>query len=111
VLYRNETPNKGLRVKIVPQAAAEAALGCKLWVYAAGKLGQADGLIHYRQVFMVNGPGRSNVLAGALHVGAGSAAKVDLRVRFPAGVVREIRGAKTQALVTVREAAPAVAGR
>ena len=102
-LFRNDTPNRGLHVKVVPNAAAEAALGCKLWVYAAGKLGDADALIHYRQVFMGNGPGRSNILLPVLHVGIGRAKAVDIRLRFPSGVVREVKAASAGSVVTVKE--------
>ena len=102
-LFRNDTPRHGLHVRVVAKAPAEAALGCKLWVYAAGKLGDPGALIHYRQVFMGNGPGRSNILLPVLHVGIGEAAAVDIRLRFPSGAVKEVKAAKAGMVVTVKE--------
>ncbi len=102
-LHRNDTANLGLRVRLVPRAAAEAHLGCELWVYQAGKLGQKEGLLHYRQCFMERSLHRSNVLVPDLHVGLGRAEAADIRVRFPSGVVREAAGVKAKSLAVVKE--------
>jgi len=103
-LHRNECSGRGLHVRLVPREAAEAHLGTKLWVYETGKLGDATGLIHYRQGFMERDAGRSTVLGGPLHVGLGDRETVDIRVRFPSGVVREVRGAQARGEVVLREA-------
>ena len=102
-LHVNQTPLAGLQVRLVPKDPTEAHLGAKLWVYRAGQLGDAKGLIHYRQGFMERDGGRSNVLTPRLHVGIGPAETVDIRVRFASGVVREARGAKAGSVVTVKE--------
>jgi hypothetical protein len=102
-LLRNDTTNAGLAVRIVPRAPAEAALGCKLWVYRAGTLGETKGLVHYRQCFMERFPVRRNVLVPVLHVGLGAVDAVDIRVRFPSGVVRELKGVKARTTAEIRE--------
>ena len=43
------------------------------------------------------------VLVPVLHVGLGQVEQVDVRVRFPSGMVREVRGAKAGTTVEVRE--------
>ena len=90
-------------MRLVPKAAAEAHLGCHVWVYRAGKLGQRDGLVHYRQCFMERPPHRSNVFDPNLHIGLGRTAAVDVRVRFPSGIVREVKQAKARTQVVVEE--------
>ena len=101
-LLRNATPNLGLHLKCVPKARAEADLGCSLWVYQAGHLGDMKRLIHYRQSFMERRPSRS-VVIDRLHIGLGKAEAVDIRVRFPSGVIRESKGVKARTTVEVRE--------
>ncbi|MCZ7646042.1 MAG: CRTAC1 family protein [Planctomycetota bacterium] len=103
VLMRNDTSNLGLHVKLVPKIPAEAALGCKLWVYRAGSLGDEKALLHYRQVFQGRAQERSNILDTKLHVGLGKAETADIRVRFPSGEVREVKGAKARSVVEVKE--------
>jgi hypothetical protein len=103
ILYRNDTTKNGLRLKIVPKSLAEAHLGCKLWVYEAGKLGDAGALIHYRQCFHGQQLTRSTVLLGDLHVGLGRAEMVDVCVRFPSGNVSEIKGAQAGSRIIVKE--------
>jgi hypothetical protein len=103
-LLRNETPHRGMHVRLVPQRPAEASLGAKLWVYEAGRMGDHSRLVHYRQGFQAQRSGRSNVIDTDLHVGLGDREAVDIRVRFPSGVVREIRNAKADARVVVTEA-------
>jgi len=102
-LLRNDTTNAGLALRLVPKAPAEAALGSKVWVWRAGMLGEPKGLLHYRQWFMERFVTRRNVLVPLLHVGLGSVDAVDVRVRFPSGVVREVKGVKARTAVEVRE--------
>ena len=111
VLFRNDTANLGLHVKVVPKAPAEAALGCKVWVWRAGQAGRKQALLHYRQCIVGQLQTRSNIIDTNLHVGLGKVDEVDVRVRFPSGVVRDVKGAKAKTTVTVAEAASAVAGR
>jgi hypothetical protein len=89
--------------RLVPRAAGEARLGCKIWVYEAGKLGDPGSLIHYRQCFHGQQLTRSTVLLGDLHVGIGRTKTVDARVRFPSGFIREIRNARAGSRIIVRE--------
>jgi len=102
-LYRNDTTEHGLRLKLVPKAAAEAHLGCKVWVYEAGKMGDAGSLIHYRQCFHGQQLTRSTLLLGELHVGLGRTRTVDVRVRFPSGFVSEIKNAQAGSRTIVKE--------
>ena len=103
-LHRNETKGNGLHVRLVPQNGGDAHLGAKLWVYEAGKLGDVKSLVHYRQGFMERDAGRSKILGGPLHVGLGDRETVDIRVRFPSGVVREMKAASAGREVVLREA-------
>lgn len=104
VLHRNETPLGGLHIRLEPREPADVHLGAKVWVYRAGQLGEAAGLLHYRQGFMERDAGRSTVLTPLLHVGLGQAEAADVRVRFSSGVIREVRGVKAGTRVVVREA-------
>ncbi|MBL8799555.1 MAG: CRTAC1 family protein [Planctomycetia bacterium] len=102
-LHRNETPQHGLHIRLVPRVPSDAFLGAKIWVYPDGKLGDPKALVHYRQGFMDRDGGRSHNLLPTLHVGLGQMEKVDIRVRFPSGEVREARGVKADTLVTIPE--------
>jgi len=102
-LHRNATPQNGLHIRLTPRVPSDSFLGAKIWVYQDGKLGDPKALVHYRQGFMDRTSGRSHNLTPLLHVGLGSAEKVDVRVRFASGEVREARGAKAGGVVTIRE--------
>jgi hypothetical protein len=102
-LHRNETAQHGMHLRLVPRVPADAHLGAKVWVYQDGKLGDPKAIIHYRQGFMDRDGGRSHMLVPLLHVGLGQAEKVDIRVRFASGEVREARSAKAGSLVTIHE--------
>ena len=103
VLLRNDTGNLGLHVKVAPKAPAEAALGCKLWVWRAGEMDKPASLLHYRQCFQGQERTRSNILDTDLHVGLGQVSRADVRVRFPSGVVREVKGVKAGTTVEIKE--------
>lgn len=103
-LHRNESKGNGLHLSVVPREPADAHLGTKVWVYEAGKLGNAAALVHYRQGFMYRDGGRSTILGGPQHVGIGDRETVDMRVRFPSGVVREAKAAKAGSEIVLREA-------
>jgi hypothetical protein len=103
VLFRNEIKNRGLFVRIVPKKSPEQQLGCKVWVYEAGELGNAAGLINYRQCFMLNTASKAEVIDGRLHIGIGTRTEVDIRVRFPSGGIREAKAAKAGATTDVKE--------
>ena len=102
-LHRNATPQNGLHIRLTPKTPSDSFLGAKIWVYQDGKLGDPKALVHYRQGFMDRTSGRSHNLTPLLHVGLGSAEKVDVRVRFASGEVREERGAKAGSVVAIRE--------
>jgi hypothetical protein len=99
--HRNETLNNALKLTLVPKSWAETVVGCTVWVYREGKLGDSDALIHHRQCFMERGMHRSTVLDTTLHVGLGSAAAADVRVRFADGTIREARGVKAKTTATL----------
>jgi len=103
ILYRNNTTNTALKVKIIPKSWAETTLGCSVWVYKAGKLGDNTALHHYRQCFMERGVHRSNVLDTTLHVGLGQAESADVRVRFADGAVKDVKGVKAKTTVTFKQ--------
>ena len=103
VLFRNEIKNRGLFVRIVPRNSPEQQLGCKVWVYEAGKLGNAAGLINYRQCFMLNTASKAEVIDGRLHIGIGTRTEVDIRVRFPSGEIREAKAAKAGETTDIKE--------
>ncbi|MHC4712095.1 MAG: CRTAC1 family protein [Planctomycetota bacterium] len=103
VLHRNESKGAALQLRVVPKAPAQAHLGCTVWVHKAG--GSADdGVVHYRQCFVENKFSRSTVIDPSLHIGLGEVTTVDIRVRFPSGITREVKGAKAGTPVTVAEA-------
>jgi hypothetical protein len=103
VLFRNETKSRGLFVRIVPRNSPEQQLGCKVWVYEAGKMENAAGLISYRQGFMLNTASKAEVLDGRLHIGIGTRTEVDIRVRFPSGEIREAKGVKPGVTTDIKE--------
>jgi hypothetical protein len=103
VLFRNETKNRGLFVRIVPRNSPEQQLGCKMWVYESGKMGNAAGLINYRQCFMLNTASKAEVIDGQIHIGIGTRTEVDIRVRFPSGEIREAKGVKPGAITEIKE--------
>ena len=103
VLLRNEIQNRGLFVQIVPKNSPEQQLGCKVWVYEAGRMGNADGLISFRQCFMLNAASKAEVIDGRVHVGIGTRKEVDIRVRFPSGEIREARGVKPGTVTAIKE--------
>ncbi|MBE7465065.1 MAG: VCBS repeat-containing protein [Planctomycetes bacterium] len=103
VLRRNRTPNAAVQVQVRPKVTAIQQVGCKIWVYKAGTLGKPEGLLHYRQCFMDRFHTNDVVLDGKLHVGIGSEAAVDVRVRFPSGQVREAVGVAARSKVELQE--------
>lgn len=102
-LHENASPAAGISVRLVPKVPAHGRLGAKLWVYAAGKLGEPAALLDYQQGFMNRDSGRSHNLAPVFHTGLGQHKAVDLRVRFPSGVVKEVRNAPGGTQVEVAE--------
>ena len=101
--HRNETLNNALKLTLVPKSWAETVVGCTVWVYREGKLGDSDALIHHRQCFMERGMHRSTVLDTTLHVGLGSAGAADVCVRFADGTIREARGVKAKTTATLTQ--------
>ncbi len=103
-VYRNDTPNRGMILFLVPRAYPSTPLGSKIWVYEPGHLGKNDHLIHYSQVFMDLPPatGRAKI-DHYFHVGVGTHETVDIRVRYPSGKVREKRGVKTKTTIKIAE--------
>ena len=103
--YRNEgiSGSHWLKVKPEQSVPSNSAMGCKLWVYQAGKLGQVDGLLHC-SVAKMKTVSYYTAVATEFHVGLGKADKVDLRLRFPiSGKVVEKEGVDANQLVAVKE--------
>ncbi len=103
IYYRNDTTNTALKIKVIPQSWMENVLGCSVWVFEAGKMGDNNALIHYRQCIMLRSMKRSNVLDTVLHVGLGKAESADVRIRFPDGTVKEVAGVKAKTTVTFKQ--------
>jgi hypothetical protein len=103
VFVRNEITNRGLFIRIIPKNAPEQQLGCKVWVYEAGQMGKAAGLISFRQCFMLNPASKAEVIDGRLHIGMGTRTEVDIRVRFPSGEIREAKAAKAGKTTDLKE--------
>jgi hypothetical protein len=103
VFVRNEITNRGLFIRIIPKNAPEQQLGCKVWVYEAGQMGKAAGLISFRQCFMLNPASKAEVIDGHLHIGMGTRTEVDIRVRFPSGEIREAKAAKAGKTTDLKE--------
>ncbi|MCZ7646040.1 MAG: hypothetical protein M5U26_12265 [Planctomycetota bacterium] len=99
VLYRNDTPGKGLHLRVQPRLPVMAFLGCKLWVCDPARKDEhgQPRLIHYRQGIYPQD------LHPLQHVGLGNVETVDLKVRFISGAERWVRGVKTGTEVIVRE--------
>jgi hypothetical protein len=102
-LFRNDTTMHGLFIRIFPKNIPEQQLGCKIWVYEEGKMGDAKALINYRQHFMENPASKAQVIDGNVHVGIGTRSAVDVRVRFPSGVIRELKSLKPATTTKVVE--------
>lgn len=103
-IFRNDTPNRGIDLFLVPRAYPSTPLGSKIWVYEPGKLGQNEHLLHYRQVYMatVGAQGKTRI-DYRYHIGVGKHETVDVRVRFPSGKVREKREVKTKTTIKIAE--------
>jgi hypothetical protein len=102
-LHENRTPHGGISIRLAARVPARGHLGAKFWVYEAGRLGDAAALIDYQQGFMNRDDNRSHNLRPVFLVGLADRPTADVRVRFPSGVERELRGVKAGQEVELRE--------
>jgi hypothetical protein len=104
-LYRNQgiPGNHYLTVVPIQKYKCNAAMGCKLWVYRTGQLGNPEGLLSYQQVDRDSSSYRK-ASATFLHAGLGKTDHVDVRLRFPiTGKVVELKNVKTDATLQIKE--------
>jgi hypothetical protein len=103
--YRNEGIPGHHYLKVVPvqKHQCNSAMGCKLWVYTAGQLGNPEALLSYQQVDRVDAAYRK-ASATFLHAGLGKVDRVDVRLRFPiTGKVVELKDVQADTTVPIKE--------
>jgi hypothetical protein len=104
-LYRNQGIPGHHYLKVIPvqKYKCNSAMGCKLWIYEAGKLGDPAGLVNYQQVDRENAGYRKSA-AVFIHAGLGSVDRVDLRLKFPiTGKIIEMKDVRADTTVTITE--------
>lgn len=105
IYYRNEgiPGNHWIRVRPLQSARSNFAMGCKLWVYKAGRLGDPKGLLYYTQAHM-NRTKLHQTVEQVMHVGLGKFDKVDFRLRFPiSGKVVDRKDLTADRVIAVNE--------
>jgi len=89
-LLRNESAEQGwLKCRVKGRTSNRMGIGSKIWIYPAGKIGQAEALLGYREI--TTGYGYAGGQPAIAHFGLGATEVVDILVRFPDGT--EIRRA------------------
>lgn len=83
LLHNVSQAGRSLRLLLQSHGTGVGAPGARVWVYAAGHLGQAEHLIGYAED--VNSRGYLCQHSPALHFGVGDAQTVDVRVGLPDG--------------------------
>jgi uncharacterized repeat protein (TIGR01451 family) len=102
-LYRNEGAANGITVRFKSQLGNQSWLGASLWIYEAGKMGDKSALVGHMQGFMPKSVNRANVLDPFLHAGIGTRSSVDVRVRYPSGIIREARNVPAKSTILLEE--------
>jgi len=96
-----------LHLILKPSQPPLSGKGTKVWLYKAGHLGDQAFLRGYRQ------SGAENFVnnfynSPVIHFGTGITPELDVKVRFPSGTVRILRGIEPGNRITVREHNPAI---
>jgi enediyne biosynthesis protein E4 len=90
LLFRNEHRRQDwLKVKLIGVHGDAGAIGTKVWIYAAGHLGDEGHLKGYRQA--INSRAYLVQHSPLLHFGLGESRQADVRVQFPGGKVVKYR--------------------
>jgi len=99
-LFRNDGPQgHWLEVALTNSRGVAGAFGAKVWVYEAGRLGEAGHLIGFQEARSATGYCCQD--PPVLHFGLGARTTCDLRVKFLEGPVIERKGVQGDALTRV----------
>jgi hypothetical protein len=100
--YRNETNNSAyFKVRVTGSLSNRSGIGSKVWVYAAGHLGDPLFLQGYREVSA--GSGQASCPPAEQHFGLPATGTYDVRVRFPSGTVVDLPGQAAGQILNVLE--------
>lgn len=108
-LLQNDSPKRSwLQVRAVGRAGPDGGkatnrmgIGTKVWLYPAGKLGQADALLGHQEITV--GFGYASGQEAVVPFGLGDCDKVDVRATFPTGRTLELRDQAANKLLTIEE--------
>ncbi len=101
-LYDNLTNNhRWLKVQLQGDRSNRDAIGARLWLYRDGHLGEPEYLLGMREIN--GGSGYNSMSSRIVHFGLPDEGRLALRVRFPAGTVRELSGLLPGQLFEIRE--------
>jgi len=93
--------NHWLGLELVGSSADNRqAAGARIWVYAPGELGNPNGLVTSTQVSLFSSSPHG------IHLGLGSAASADVRVRFPSGAETVLESVAADGEIQVLEGPP-----
>jgi hypothetical protein len=93
-----EGGNHWLKVKLVgADARNREAVGAKIWVFPEGSLEQGGSLVTYCQ------HGSHTGSPSEIHLGVGPHERVDVKIRFPSGTDRILRGVATNQRLSIAE--------
>ncbi len=100
-LLRNDAPqgNHWIKVRLYGTKSNRSALGARVTIRSGGKT-QVQEVMSQSSYVSANDP--------RLHFGLGTAAMVDLEVRWPLGAIEIHRGVPADALIALHEGSPAI---
>ncbi len=90
-----------LKLRLVGVASNRDAIGARAYLYPAGKLGVNEALLGMREVCA--GSGYYSMSSTEVHFGVRISRRYDVRVTFPSGISRELRGLEPGQSLTVEE--------
>jgi lysophospholipase L1-like esterase len=102
ILYRNNVSSAENYIKVDAYGpfGNRGGFGTKVWVYAAGQLGEPSGLLGYREV--VSASAHQSQSSPVQHVGLGAHGTCDILVRFSDGSCQVLRSVASNQTITVR---------